>query len=75
MVKYRVGLFYVTGGGVFQGKGGVVLQDWMGDCVEDGYHLVGPCLPVANEQGVYILATMQLDDDNEAPSRLGETVR
>ena len=69
MNKYRVGLFYVTGGGVFQGRGGVDLETRLG--VGDGYHLVGACQTTANEQGVYILATMQLDhddDDSEAPS-------
>ena len=65
MNKYRVGLFYVTGGGVFQGKGGMDLETWLGVGVEDGYHLVGPCQTTANERGVYILATMQLDDHDD----------
>ena len=54
--------------------GGVDLETWLGVGVEDGYHLVGPCLPVANEQGVCILATMQFDDD-ETPSGFYEPIR
>ena len=60
MNKYRVGLFHVTGQGVCQD-----LETWLELAVRDGYHLVGRCLPVANEGGIYILATMALDDGDD----------
>ena len=56
MNKYKVGLFQAARGG---------LQDWVGGCVLEGYRMVGPALPVANEGGVYLVVTMELDDDHD----------
>ena len=73
MNKYRVGLFYETGG-VFQDGVGGDLDTWLEVGVGDGYHLVGPCLPMANDSGLYVVATMELDDDHETPSGFYEPI-
>ena len=65
MNQYKVGLFQATKDGVFEGVGGV-LQEWIGGCVLEGYRMVGPALPVANPSGVYLIVTMELDDDHDA---------
>ena len=68
----------MEGRGCVSGQGGVDLDTWLGVGVADGYHLVGPCLPVANETGLYVLATMELDDDSdddhETPSGFYEPI-
>ena len=78
MNKYKVGIFSADGEGVFKGMGGV-LQDWLEEGVLEGYRMVGPALPVANVTGIYILVTMELDDDSddddETPSGFYEPIR
>ena len=70
MNKYRTELFHLDATGEFktlEGKilEGKTLEDWLQSSAEAGYHLLGPCQPTANESGIWTLATMELDDDDD----------
>ena len=66
MNKYRTELFHLDATGEFKTLEGYTLEDWLQWTAEDGYHLLGPCQPTANESGIWTLATMELDDDDDA---------
>ena len=65
MNKYRVAAFQANTAGIFEGVGGV-LDGWVEGCVREGYRMVGPALPVANQGGVYVVITMEAEAEAEA---------
>ena len=64
MSRYRVGLFYLDNGGL-KNADGTTMEQWLDDMEHHGYRLVGPCQPVANETGVYVVATAELDENHD----------
>ena len=65
MNKYRVAVFQAHKAGIFEGVG-EPLDGWVEGCVTEGYRMVRPALPVANQGGVYVVITMEAEAEAEA---------
>lgn len=63
MNKYLVGVFSLDRTGAMVGQDGTHLEAWLEWAVESAYRLVGPCQVTSNDSGIWLVATMELDDD------------
>ena len=62
MNQYIVGLFRVNDAVEIRNQENNKLEDWLQWNAEAGYHLLSN-QAVANDSGIYVLATMELDDE------------